>query len=162
MQYSKFLSLLIIFTSIFFISTAQAFFWPIFTPPTLDFLMKNDMVDTASCPAGEGKIKPSLVINIQKYLCRKACSPQWEWIANDQQSCHSLSHDFNFLGYEFNYVRDNSSDIETLYTTITAKYGNPNSAQPAFTFKFTSEKNDHWQCSEMSSEYHTVICSNDL
>jgi hypothetical protein len=119
------------------------------------------MIDTAGCPTGQGKIKPNLKLNIQQHFCRRYCPSTWEWKLVDDKTCHPLS-DFDFQRYEFNYVRHGSDENETLYTELTAYYGKVGSRQPTFKFTFTSEKDNHWRCSEMNPEMHSVICANDM
>lgn len=142
--------------------TTHATSWPSFKAPTLGFLVDNNLIDTASCPAGEGRIVPNLSLNMQRYFCGRFCPGSWEWILHDNQQCHSLTEDFNFQRYEFEYVKNGHDENETLYTTTTAYYGKAGDTKPAFTFTFTSEKDNHWQCTEWSAEYHTVICANDM
>jgi hypothetical protein len=113
--------------------TSHATAWPIFKAPTLTFLQDNNLIDTAACPAGEGRISPNLLLK-----------------------------DFNFQRYDFQYVKNGHDEDETLYTTTTAYYGKAGDTKPVFAFTFTSEKDDHWQCSELSAEYNTVICANDI
>lgn len=136
--------------------------WPIFKAPTLKFLQDNDLIDTTSCPTGEGRISPNMILNMQHYFCGRFCPSTWEWVLNDNQQCHSLANDFNFQRYEFKYVKNGHSENETLYTTTTAYYGKSDDTKPVFAFTFTSDKDNHWQCSELSEEYHTVICANDM
>lgn len=136
--------------------------WPIFKSPTLKFLQDNNLIDTTSCPAGEGRISPKLVLNMQRYFCGRFCPGGWEWVLVDDQQCHSLAEDFNFQGYQFEYVKNGHDENETLYTTTTAFYGKSGDMKPVFAFTFTSEKDNHWQCVELSAEYHTVICANDM
>lgn len=144
------------------ISMAHATSWPTFTPPSLSFLMNNNMINTADCPAGEGKITPKLALNIQRYFCRLNCPSIWEWKLADDQSCHPINTDFNFQRYEFNYTRQGEGENETLYTEITAFYGKIDSNEPTFKFTFISQKDDHWQCIEMNPELHSVICADDM
>lgn len=135
--------------------------WPIFSPPTFTFLWDNNLIDTASCPIGQGKIYAGLSLNMSEHFCRRFCPDTWEWIVNSDNQCHDLN-EFNFQHYTFDYHWQGSGETETLYTVVTAYYGNAESNKSHISFTFTSEKNDHWQCSEMSKEYHTVICANDM
>ena len=71
------MKLLLLVCLLYLPTFSHATSWPIFKSPTLKFLQDNDLIDTANCPAGEGRIPPDLVLNIQRYFCGRFCPGGW-------------------------------------------------------------------------------------
>lgn len=136
----------------------HATLWPVFSSPDIKFLLNNNYIDTTSCPRGQGKLIPNSFINIHDSLCKTFCPPSWIWYGSNDQTCHDLSKSFELQNYRIDHVND---DEGTLYSQITASYGEKNSNQAIFQFVFTSSK-ERWFCIEMDAEIHNLTCANDM
>lgn len=132
--------------------------WPIFSSPDKKFLLSNNYIDTAHCPYGQGKLVPTVSINIHDSLCSTYCPISWVWVGNSDGICHDLTTSFEMKGYEIAHYDDNEG---TIYSVITAFYGEKNSDKSFFTFTFTTPE-ERWYCIEMNPEYHTLTCANDM
>lgn len=140
-----------------------AMLWPVFSPPTKRFLLNNDFIDTAHCPPGQGKLMDGIRINIHNSVCHTYCPVAWTWIGKSDGACHDLAKGFAFQKVEITHYPDNNDgdDGNTLYSEVTAFYGEKGSDQSAFTFVFTAPK-EHWYCMEMNPELHLLTCANDM
>lgn len=155
----KKLALCSLFTLVLVSVQSRASVWPVFLSPDQTFLFNNNDIDTRNCPAGEGKLVPKLSINIHQSLCKTYCPRSWRWVGKSDESCHDLKTGFNFQSYEVAQYR--GKDGTTLYSVVTAFYGEKGSDKPFFTFRFTSPK-QHWYCYDEANEIHTVTCANDI
>lgn len=142
---------------------ASATQWPVFSSPDVESLVANHYIDTKHCPAGQGKINGGTVIEVGK-LCGTYCPSAWVWQVNSDGTCHDLATGFAFQGYDIIHHPDDEShdqDGNTLYSVVTAQYGEADSEQPAFELVFTAPK-EHWYCMRLDQNTRAVTCANDI
>ncbi|MBX3709542.1 MAG: hypothetical protein KF702_07305, partial [Gammaproteobacteria bacterium] len=133
--------------------------WPVFLAPDKEFLLKQNYIDTSQCPPGEGKLNPSIVLNISQFFCKTFCPSKWSWIVNSDNKCHHLSTDFIFKNYVIEYIFNQDGTVN--YSLVTAAYGRENSPTSFFTFKFMTPVGEYWGCFEMNPALHFISCTND-
>ncbi|RDI37593.1 hypothetical protein [Aquicella lusitana] len=159
MKTSPALNILIITTILTTSPIAYATSWPIFLPPDRALLLRQNLVDTAHCPPGQGKLRPEATVNIHDQLCKSYCSDNWAWTGKTDETCHDLANAFNFQRYSIHHHRDNNGTVS--YSVVTAFYGEKEAADPSFTFTFRAPE-QHWYCYEMNPDTHALICGNDI
>ena len=138
---------------------AYAMLWPVVLPPNERLLLNRGDIDRDHCPRNQGKLGADIKINIRESLCVTYCPESWTWEGSSDGACLDLSKDFTLQGYDIKHYKDDNDD--TLYSVVTAFYGEKDSAQHAFQFVFTTPK-EHWFCYAEENELHTVMCGNDI
>lgn len=151
---------LILFTLIFFMFSLKTYAtsWPLFVSADKKFLLDHDLIEIKNCPKGQGKLREDIVLQIAEFFCRTYCPNEWNWIAKHDQRCHDLSTDFNFKRYEIKTYQDSHGHGTTLFSKVTAIYGNTNQDTFKLTFKTPKE---NWYCYEMNPESHFITCAQD-
>ncbi len=140
-------------------SMAAATSWPVFSPPDKEFLANNSLIDTASCPAGQGKLATGVSINIREKLCRTFCADTWVWKSVSDNKCHDLSAEFTFQGYEITHYRN--EDGTTNYSEIVANYGQTGSSFHTFQFVMGTKPGEYWHCVQNRENSPNIMCAND-
>jgi hypothetical protein len=143
-------------------SSAHASRWPSFLVPDETFLISNNHIETRHCPEGQGRAHPGTEISV-KALCRSYCPPSWVWQIKSDGACHDLASGFTFQGYDVVHHPDDQDDDDgsTLYSVITARYGEKGSDAANMELVFTTPK-EHWYCAKDHPDSEAISCANDI
>ena len=133
--------------------------WPVFGAPNKAFLLDHQQIEMSQCPPGQGRLKPQSMINIHQECCKTYCPDSWTWISISDNKCHRLTNNFGLQSYAIEH--HTGEDGSTLYSSVTAYYGDKNSDGHTFKLVFTTPK-EHWYCYENNPELHLIICANDI
>ena len=84
--------------------------WPVFAAPDANFLVRNNYITTAGCPAGQGKLLANTMFNIHANLCKTFCPEDWAWLAQSDDQCHDLKNGFQFKQFNIEHIADEKFD----------------------------------------------------
>lgn len=135
--------------------------WPAFFIPNDTYLLSKNYIETRDCPDGQGRIAPGTVVDMRD--CGPYCPKSWNWIAKSDGMCRDLSTGFKLMDYNIIHHPDphNDDDANTLYSVVTARYGENNEEESSMELVFTTPK-EHWYCIVMNPELHIITCANDM
>lgn len=158
-MYSIRMRALLLLIGISITGAAFATRWPVFVAPEQAFLLAKGYLETESCPHGEGRVMPGIVINVSQFLCKNFCPGSWSWIADSDAACHPLDH-FS-LRYHVIQNHDDANGTADA-SVITAFYGKHSENESILTFVLKTAPGDAWQCSETNPAQHWLSCTNDI
>lgn len=142
--------------------TAPAFakyYWPTFTYPDKDLLLKMNTLTYNACPAGQVRLINNSTINLALCNSDGSCPSNWEWIGKSDEQCHALS-EIDFLNYKVEYVPDNRY---WEYSVVTATYGSQKTGEVYFEYVMTTPPGEYWYCTrEIFESGMVVMCANDF
>lgn len=131
--------------------------WPVFIIPDLNYLLSHNILTSDNCPAGMVRAS-SIAYCAVGDLCRSYCPETWTWTISGESNCFELSS-FVLLNTAINYVNDNNGT--TIYSNVTASYGDANTLQTELTLNFITPK-ENWFCIIQNPELHAITCANDI
>ena len=132
------------------------FYWPTFSYPEKELLLKLNYLNTTACPPGKAKLITTSAINLSLCHSEGSCPSNWEWIGKSDEKCHDLS-EIDFLGNKISHVPDN---IYWEYSVVTASYGSKKTGDVYFEYVMTTPLGEYWYCTEQRSGL--LSCANDF